>query len=191
MNTDKIMDLLRKHEIPFEQEWGRGDAKTLNHFLKEIASGEAKLKVEKGRLVWFTVSAAVRVLGGHRDHLYELYEEKQVFADGRVRNRKQVLQASLMEKMKQNEDPYVAAVRAVREELGIAEDIRVILSRRRPFATDMGPKPSMSYPGLVGKYRMYSYLWLMPCSLFKVKGYVEVQPDKRTYFKWRKVTKGR
>jgi hypothetical protein len=100
--------LLRRYNMPLDQ-WGKGEAKTLDNLLEEIENGEAVLiEDEAGELVreisvvWMTVFYSDE--SGNR---YRLIEEKQVFDDGRERTRD--LSISVGEKMKPGEGPLETA----------------------------------------------------------------------------------
>ena len=164
--------------------WGKGQAKTIEHLKREIESGESVLEEdEAGNLIRRLYIVGADVYYMSRDgKKYRLKEDRQIFADGRERRRD--YGHAVSEKMKPGEDPKVAIVRGIREELGIAgvidpqktlEDERLLLSR--------------SYPGLVSKYIGYGFEVILDEEQFKPDGYVEEQEKMNTYFIWEEVEK--
>lgn len=163
--------------------WGTGDAKTLNHLVKEVMNGESKLIInqETGELERRVTVLAVDVLCEQDGKRLELVEDRQEFTDGRVRRRK--LPQSLSEKMTTDENPDEAVSRALQEELGISGkllgyyDIGMTESKK---ATD-------SYPGLTSVYNTHNRVAVISPNDFKPEGYVEEQADKSNYWVWREV----
>lgn len=177
----RILPELKSHGIPVD-EWGKGKAKTVDHLAKEIVEGEAILNTSKdGELV-----REVNVIGmdvfhkGEDGTIYRLVEDRQVFKDGREKRRE--LPVSMGEKIKPGEDLDIAAVRAVREELGVEGEIPVEHTK-----TVSSERVSNSYPGLKGQYNEYRYSSWLTNEQFKPEGYVENQADKDVHFVWREV----
>jgi len=161
--------------------WGTGESKTLKHLIDELAKGEATLVIVDHTLIWTSVCSSVLLTYGP----FTLVEDRQVFSDGRTRSRPQHFGTSVNEKLKPGEDPYLGAVRALSEELGIELTPLDILTYKGP--KEVGPAPSQSYPGLLSRFTRHEYLWEIPHGFYKPEGYVEVQPDKTTYFLWKKL----
>jgi hypothetical protein len=115
------------------------------------------------------------------DGRFKLYEEKQVFTDGRTRVRKH--SASVQEKIKPGEDVKAAAKRALHEELGIDGDT----DWDGNVSVSQETKESPSYPTLTAHFTMYAHTARIAASEFNPSGYTEKQADKTTYFKWRKI----
>lgn len=177
----QIVDTLRSHGVPLD-EWGKGKAKTVDHLVKEVVEGEAVLTTtENGELV-----RQISVIGmdvfhkGEDGKTYKLVEDKQIFKDGRERRRE--LPTSMGEKVKPGEDLNEAAVRAVREELGVEGDIPVEHTN-----TTRKVRESNSYPGLKGEYVIHDYRSWLTGEQFHSEGYIERQTDKDVYFIWREV----
>ncbi len=182
MKENELLDLLHASNVS-TSEWGKGNAKTIGHLLSEIESGETVLeKTAAGALVRQTSFLTIDVLHENADGKLKLYEEKQVFTDGRTRVRKHA--ASVQEKIKPGEDVKAAAKRALLEELGIDGDTdwddNVQVSEET--------KDSPSYPTLTAHFTMYALTARIASAQFNPDGYKEVQPDKTTYFKWRRVS---
>lgn len=178
-----VKGMLTKHAIPFHT-WGKGEAKTVEHLIKEVEDGECTLIEDaEGRLlrkletivlwVWYTNQQT------KERHL--LKEAKQVFIDGRERIRNFPDSNSLAEKVKPGEDIDKGVIRALREELGVQEDIRMTNKGDKTYE-----KISMSYPGLSSQYIVHQYTVDISSKDFQPEGYKEEQPDKTTYFAWGK-----
>lgn len=157
--------------------WGTCEAKTIGHLLAELRDGDCELiedqtgLARRVRNVWVDLHAAIDT------ERLRLVERRQVFADGRVRER--TLPASLGEKCKIGEDPADAARRGVAEELGIAAPLRLVATPPRD-----NPATARSYPGLRTIYDTYWFAGELDAADFVVDGYVDVQSDKTTYFEW-------
>ncbi len=86
MIKDELIHLLNKYNIKF-QTWGAGTAKSLDHLLKEIQLGEAVLQERDGKLFRLVKVIVFNVFFLKENKKYKLYEDKQVYKDGRVVNR--------------------------------------------------------------------------------------------------------
>ena len=75
-------------------------------------------------------------------------------------------------------------LRAVGEELGVAEEDLAVEDRG---AKDVW-KVTQTYPSLPSKLQISFYQVELPAEAFNPAGYVEDQPDKKTYFEWEMVT---
>lgn len=179
MEREELSKMLTDAKIPVEQ-WGIGKAKTLEHLLQEINSGESELLPDPivGCLRTLKV-AMIDVCYRGAGRCKTLHEERQVFVDGRERRRN--LDSSLGEKMHSNEKPADVARRALNEELGIDDEALVFLSIDE---FTRGPEESPSYPGLQSIYKMFRFQVDLPDNHFRPEGYSEVAPDKTTYFVW-------
>ncbi len=106
-------------------------------------------------------------------------EERQVFKDGRERQRR--LATSLTEKLKPKEKPDDAAKRAISEELGIKD---IAEPQKKGEYTVL--KPSEIFPGLKSNYNAFMFEVRLNADQFKPEGYIEEQADKTTCFVWEK-----
>ena len=163
-------------------QYGKGQAKTLADLQQEIEKGETLLATDKeGKLY-----REVRVCGVDIFYIspegkkYRLKEEKQVFKDGRERRRD--LGQAVSEKMKPGENPEEAALRGIKEELGIADNIKL-----EDFSDDKQILVSPSYPGLKSEYNRYVFKTILNENQFKPEGYTEEEGGKTTYFVWEEV----
>ena len=89
MNESELKSLLENRSVSIA-EWGKGQAKTLGHLLKEIEAGETVLEIKTDdQLLRRTAFLAIEVL--YKDEIkckrYKLIEETQVFTDGRQAKR--------------------------------------------------------------------------------------------------------
>src|SRR5688572_28804027 len=122
MTKAESTQLLSKYNIPFGS-WGSGNSKTLDHLLKEINIGEAKLiETENGLLR--TVNVIVMdVYFNDGESKLKLFEDRQVYKNGRIAKRQPP--NSLLEKIKPDEEPFIGARRTLAEELGITSDLEI------------------------------------------------------------------
>lgn len=161
--------------------WGTGESKTLEHLIEELATGESSLVIVDQKLIWTSVCASVLITYGD----LTLVEDRQVFNDGRTRTRPQHYGTSINEKLKPGENHYEGVVRALSEELGIELTVLDVPIYKGP--KEIGPAPSQSYPELLSRFTRHEYLWEMSQGFYVPEGYVETQPDKTTYFIWKKL----
>ncbi len=177
MTKEEINALLAKHKVPLHQ-WGAGEAKSLDHLYREVEAGECQLVEKDDSLLRLIAGVAVRIYHQKDGRRQLLLEDKQVFTDGRTRERKDLI--GLGEKMKAGEEPVLAARRVFTEELQIADEVP--LDYRGHSAR--GPLTSKSFPGLLTCYETHLFETEMPEKLYR-ENYTEVQPDKTSYFSWK------
>ncbi len=177
MTEYELIILLDKYNIR-HQDWGKGKAKTFEHLLKEINSGEAKL-VEKDNQLFRIVSVIVMdVYYINKGKKLKLIEEQQIYKDGRIVRRE--LKNSLLEKLIPNEDSLAGAKRALSEELGINLEVKLVDKGKSSEVI-----PGKSYPGLMNEGTLYTYVAYLTDQVFNPEGYKEVQEDKTSYFLWK------
>jgi hypothetical protein len=169
---------LMRYSIPIQQ-WGTENAKTTEHLLDELNNEECIIRDEGGYLVRYIEFVGIRMLYKDKDGItWLLKEDRQEFKDGRIRRRD--MQASVSEKMKSGENPLVSAVRGIEEELGFKVESSQLI-KLTPLYYNGG---SQSYPGLKSKYVGHQFTCYLTHEQFVKNGYVEVQKDKSTFFKW-------
>lgn len=185
---EEVALLLKLNNVSTEH-WGEGKAKTLNDLIDEVAKGEAVLDrtVEgevKRKMQVARVHVVVRMPDGK---VFELWESGQTMQSGGARNRSR-FGPGLAEKMTKSEDPEVAAVRGIEEELFNKQ--KVVPSNSVQFVEELEEEEeSESYPGLVTQLHIFKYEWSMPQGLYKEDGYVEQKPNgQKTFFTWQEVT---
>ena len=176
-----LKKFLMGHGIPVDQ-WGTGNAKTLEQLFQETEEGETALDTKDGILV-----RTVRILTAWVYHQVMptgrlfLVEDRQELSDGRVRRRGD-FGGSITEKMKKDEVADLLALgRAMKEELGFAGAKWVSY-----MGTILKVGDSFSYPGLPTMSVQTRFEVMILPDDFRPEGYVETQDDKRTIFLWRK-----
>ena len=83
-----FLDYLKEFNIPIDT-YGTGKFKTVGHLFNEIKEGETVLTEKDGKLTRKVYFVGARIIFKDKDSgkWLHLYEEKQVFKDGRVRRR--------------------------------------------------------------------------------------------------------
>lgn len=184
IGKEELIDLLTRYHVPID-EWGKGSAKTIDHLLNELNGGEALLveDQESGYLVRKFSFLAIEVLCRYGPDTYCLAEDRQVFSsDGRVRRRN--LEMSIGEKLKQDESDIESATkRALTEELGIQEGFTIDAGEKIKEEVD-----SSSYPGLRSHRDRFNVSVMLDPAQYNADGYTEVQPDKVSYFVWKRIS---
>lgn len=178
---EKLISILEIAKIPYH-EWGNGDARTVDDFLNEIKSGESVVTLSSDQKLQRQIDVAmVKVVYITNDYKkYELREDRQVYNDGRIKKRK--LPTSISIKIKPDEAPEEAGVRALKEELGIDE-----LTEISEFNSSRETIPSTSYPGVITYCNSYPFFTPIDSSSFKPDGYTKTQDNKTTYYVWEMV----
>lgn len=171
---EQLIELLTTFNIT-HSEW----LKPVASLLKELKENDCYLKVVDGKLQRFVDVVKVRCYYSN----LQLFEEKQVFEDGKVRNRGH---DHVAEKMKQNENLFVAAVRALKEELQIDCTIDELIHQEE---LDMigSTNANPSYGMLKSEYRYFNFMIKLTDEQYAANGYQEVKDGKVTYFTWRAI----
>jgi hypothetical protein len=185
LKKTKLINLLTKYNIPIES-WGTGEAKTIEHLLREIDSGETILveNTESQELIRKFSFLSITIFCTNNGTTYRLHEAKQIFTDGRTRERK--LDSSMGEKIKPAETDITESIgKALNEELGIHEDFEI---RSDEITHSTKEADSRSYPGLKSLRERFDAVVEIKPSQFNPDGYTEVSQDKTTYFAWEKVS---
>ncbi len=164
--------------------YGSGTAKTVSDLAKEIIDGESEIINVGGKLERRIGAVAISLLFINDDgDLLKLFENKQVFRDGRVRNREPLYGTSIVEKIHAGEDKKAAMARGVLEEIGV--DIGNVIVDEPELRSRL--RDSESYPGLQTNQETYVFPdVVINEGDFKPEGYVEVQDNKSTYFVWKR-----
>jgi hypothetical protein len=177
----ELTNVLKKYNIPVDI-WGSGKSKTLNNLLDEIKGEECSLIERSGKITRYIEFVGIKIYyTDNNNERWFLKEIRQEFNDGRVRRRN--IPSSVSEKMKFGEDPVVAGIRGIKEELGV-EIQPYQLSKHSDLHYDGG---SLSYPGLETKYKGHKFICNFNHQQFNTNGYIEVQKDKKTFFNWIKI----
>lgn len=173
-----LEEYLLRFNIPIN-EWGKGYAKTTNHLLSEIESGECRILEEGKKLIREIEFVMCEIFYLEGETLFKLIEEKQVFNDGRTRIRDK--ESSVSEKMIIGEDPIESLIRGIEEELGISIKENQIEKEKGIEKIEI----SQSFPGLMTKYNGHNFTCFLERSQYNPGGYIETQKDKKTYFVWK------
>jgi hypothetical protein len=177
-----FVQMLKDHGINTEL-YGTGTFKTIGHLYHEIEEGETELTDEEGQLVRKVQFVGARILHKKDGKWWRLYEEKQIFKDGRERRRAN-MPYSAAEKFKSGEDPKEVIVRGMKEELNldITKDQFAFYNKKEIENND-------DYPGIKSFHIGYEFLVVLNDDQFLESGYIERQADKDVYFTWRPVEK--
>jgi hypothetical protein len=181
----RVTQLLKKHGVDTST-WGSGKAKTVEHLMSEIMSGESQLvETEGGELLRvLEIADGIITFTDGSGVVYKLTEDRQEFKDGRVRKRDHLKDISLAEKVAPGEDPKDALVRGIDEELGITGEIQI---NGEPTLEEKQVE-SPSFPGLNTQYKVHKFNLTIGADSFNPDGYQEEQTDKTTYFVWEEAT---
>lgn len=181
IDTDALMRQLEDAGIDTSK-WGIGQFKTLAHLQKEIEDGETTLESnENGEMLRKVELCSADVYSSTPDGIkYRLKESRQVFKDGRERQRN--LKQAVNEKMKIGENYREAMIRGIKEELSIEGDINL-----KEIGTEQELVDSPSYPGLKSQFVWHMFDIELDDSQFNPSGYTEIQSDKSTFFIWEEV----
>ncbi len=176
-----LFDMIREVDNINLGLWGIGKAKTVTHLVDEVQEGEAILEIVNGYIVRRIQSISITVYSPTQPTLL-LREVKQVFQDGRVRQRNLPDNCSVAEKVKalHNETPEEAAIRGMLNELKIQVDLEQLIYNRK--YTKEGT--SNSYPGIITEKEIHIFECKFTQDQFKPTGYIEEQEDKTNHFKW-------
>lgn len=172
--AEVLKAMLQHHGVPVN-EWNV--FKGLTDLLREIQEGETILRFEDGTVVREVKVARIYVYYiDDKGSRWQLIETKQTRNDGITRQRELNYVA---EKMKASENPAAAALRGIREELGIHT------AHLQFLETSQARTESPSYPGLTSNYNFHVFeLWLDQQD-YSPQGYTEEDGKKTTYFEWR------
>ncbi|CAL1366537.1 unnamed protein product [Linum trigynum] len=148
-NPDSLSDWL-KPRLPSDSfaSWGvKPGTKNVHNLWLEISQGETSLADSTPPIRTVNV-VTVKVIGKNNRVLIESHQE---LSDGTVRSRHR----PLSEKMKPDESPDSAVLRAIREELGsiAGGEVRIVPGSYREKVEE---RCSASYPGLPARYVLYS-----------------------------------
>ena len=153
-------------------QFGQGEAKTFQELEAEIAAGESEIFWEDDRPVRVVHIVCIQVLSPHGE---TLMEDRQEFADGRVRRRGL---EGVSEKLHPGETPLNGVRRALAEELGIQGAVTI-----ESLEQTIEEKESPSYPSLLSRYHKHRFRVVLSLDLYQ-DFYIEEQASKKTFFQW-------
>jgi N12 class adenine-specific DNA methylase len=179
--VEDVAALLQSYGIDTDL-YGKGEAKSLASFLKEIKKGESQLADRDGKLVRKVAALALDIYVERDGQRLKLYEDRQDFADGRSRRRK--IEASLGEKLEPGETPQESVARALKEELGVTA-----FKQTSDITSSQAELTSPSYPGVFGSYTTHKVEIEIDPSEYQDE-YREVQTEKTNVMGWFPVVDG-
>ena len=201
VSMKELVEFLTENGVN-HSDFGKGRYKTIEKLLQEVNSRETILKTKflltrkdsneqevplVKKVVMSFSFLNFDVFYCHEGLNLHLYEEKQVFTDGRERSRKDSLGCSLAEKFSFKESIVDGIMRGIREELQlhISESQTEFVKERSGVLHEL---PSHNYPDmLLWNCVYYGYNLYLQKYQFNKDGYQEFQEDKTTYFKWETV----
>ncbi len=181
--------LLERYGIDY-QKWGTtGESRHVSFLAEEILEGEAYLEEVDGRILRKSYGVVAEVYYRDGTDLLYLEEDRQVYAPvgfqpSRTRRRADKIRHSIGEKCKIGEFPQNALIRGFREELGITPPFIQFVFLG---GETRGVVPSVAFPGILTQYHSDRYRVFLTAEQFNPDGYIERQPDKTSYFVWKKV----
>jgi hypothetical protein len=148
----------------------------------EVKAGDCTLEIKDGKLHSRVNGAVIKcTYTDNEGNRYQIFEEKQVFQTGKIRNRGHRF---ISEKIRFCETPEEGALRGLAEELQISgPEIRLIpqFDENKCDTID-----SPYYKGIQATYNSYVFSCEIPHSHYRER-YVEKQEDKTTHFSWVKI----
>ena len=173
-SIDELKLLLDQYNIDYSS-WGKGSSKNVNSLFNEIKNKECSIEIIDGEPVRSVEVATLMITYKGQ----KLKEDYQKFTDGRVRRRNNP--SSCSEKMLMGENQVDAALRCMKEELGIDAKASQLRNYRSEESKN---RDSMSYPGLRMDAIGHKYDCELTDDQYDEEGYVEIQKDKSTFFIW-------
>lgn len=180
LEKQKIVDTLTKHRVPLWK-WGTGKYWSLADFLRYAS--EDQFFVRDGLELTVEVHAVVVVvIHQFRRKWLELYEDRQIFSNGTVLQRKNF--NGIAETLKRGETTQEGAARCLAEELQFRDPSVYQLSellgteRRDPVASE-------KWPGIKAQYNRYLFECSIERKIFRKNGYEEREGDRTIFFQWR------
>lgn len=174
-----LFEMIRETNIDLAL-WGNGNAKTATHLLIEENQQECTLELING-VLYRNISVVSIAIYHHSKKCLHLQEKNQIFTNGNRRIRNLSDQCSIAEKIKRNETPLEAAIRAIS-----AEELRIPIDTNQLqfIRTDERINLSSSYPGIISRKIIHIFECLFTEEQFNLEGYTEIQEDKISHFHW-------
>lgn len=172
MSIEKLLSCL-----PLEK-YGIPPAKSIDQLLGEINKGECRIVWEGNKPVRELRVVRIKVRCGKE----ELWEKIQYYPSGehRIRNIR-----GISEKLIGDEPHGKGARRALREELGLDEELDLLW-----VGKGIKENYSDSYPDLLCRYEFYDYEVEIPISMKKKEYVEECEDGMRTFFEWKCIDEG-
>ena len=167
--TDRCVDV---------DEWRTNSSKSLEDLWNEIV--EQDCTIVDLQITRFVEVVRILILDGSRI----LIEDSQQFSDGRIRRRG----TCPSEKLLAEESYLEAAIRCVREEIGVPSDRVSLLESSHRESIEL--KPSLSYPGVLTLYRLHTvqaHVTGLPGNDFSCENTSTADPIVRHHWIWKSV----
>jgi len=148
--------------------------KSIEDLQVEIDIGETQLQSIEGMLTRVVKVVNVTVMVEIGDRSFILVEDKQIFFTGAVRERGL---KCLAEKIINDEQPEIAARRALREEIGLNFEGELV-----SLGEEVQQQSSPSYPGLSTQYQIFKYQIVLSVADLSQIGFAEIQAKKMSLF---------
>lgn len=176
-SPEDLIELLLHFQIKTD-DW----IKSVSDLFDEIKKGDCRLSIENGMLHRYVEGVVIKCFyTNSQGERYQLFEEKQIFKNGQVRERGHPFVA---EKLQFNESPEQGALRGLAEELNISgPDIDLI---PLPEENKCDTMDCPTYKGIQSTYNTSVFYCEIPDSHYR-SFYVEEQEDKQTFFSWFKI----
>ncbi|MBA3603293.1 MAG: hypothetical protein H0W50_06565 [Parachlamydiaceae bacterium] len=176
-STEDLSELLSYFQIKYDN-W----IKSVSDLFNEIKKGDCRLSIENGILHRHVEGVAIKCFYiNSQGERFQLFEEKQVFKNGRVREGGHPFVA---EKLQFNESPEQGALRGLAEELQISGPDVHVISLPKENKCDTIDCPT--YKGIQSTYNTAVFYCEIPDSHYR-SFYIEEQEDKQTFFSWIKI----
>lgn len=176
-STEELNELLLHFQIKTD-EW----VKSVSDLFNEVKQGDCRLSIENGMLHRYVEGVAIKCFyTNSQGERFQLFEEKQIFKNGQVRERRHLFVA---EKLQFNETPEEGALRGLAEELQISGPEIHVISLPRENKCDTIDCPT--YKGIPSTYNTSVFYCEIPDSHYR-NCYIEEQEDKQTFFSWIKI----
>lgn len=176
-SEDDLLNLLSHFQI-IPENW----IKSVSALYNEIVNGECTLSIREGKLHCQVNGVVIKCYHtNNQGERFQLFEEKQVFKNGQIRERGHKFVA---EKLRSGESPEQGALRGLAEELQISGPKVHIIPLFEENKVDTRESPD--YKGIQTTYN--SYVFSCEISDLHYKNYyIEDQEDKQTFFSWVKI----
>jgi predicted NUDIX family NTP pyrophosphohydrolase len=148
--------------------------KSIADLQAEIDAGETRIQSIDGNLTRTVKVASITVRVEIGDRSFILVEDKQIFYTGVIRERGF---KCLAEKIKNDEQPEIAAFRALQEEIGLSFEGELV-----SIGEEIKQQLSPSYPGLITQYQTFNFEIVLSVAALKQIRFAEIQAKKMSLF---------
>jgi hypothetical protein len=181
-SKEEVVHTLRKHNVSM-QDWGTKSHRSLDDLVHYMTHDRLHFRNGSSTSAVIDVHAVIAViLYRSRNGYLELYEDRQVFPDGSVLERKGF--NGIAETLKRSESLRDGVRRCLAEEISFRDPLAYRLSEC--MAVELrDPVPSEKWPGITAVYHRYIFECKIPQKLYRPDGYVEKDGNRTIFFKWK------